>query len=285
MRWSLAAASLAVLGSSVDAISAGVMEIDLLFPRENETYAPDANMPVVFSIRNAAAYGQYLAPSITAQLINTTAVPDDSIWASIGYWVDPELDGANWTSHEPYLAYSFNKAFRFEASWTLSWRVWLTGCKADDDGVHRGHTGYYVSDWLNITLTTKKGGKTPDLVAATADGRACDSTAVVVAITDKLFNVTEPPPQVATCAVLDLAATPTHAADPCKATIDSAAAASISAALVEYQCNGDNAPASCPPKPSPTYTKHSAAAQGLAVMGAASFTGVLGAVFVGLLWA
>ena len=288
MWWSLAAASLAALSTSVEAISAGTMEFDLLFPRDNETYAPNANMPVVFGIRNPA-YGQYLQPSLSAKLQNTTVIPDlmpgDSIWADIGFHVEPELKGANWTSNEQYFAYSFNTAFRYEANWTLSWRAWLTGCEPDSDGVYRGHTVRRLSEWQTIRITTKKGGMMPDLVAATANGRACYSTASIIAVSDKVYNVTEPPPAPPMCAVLDLGGSPTT--ERCSVTIDSAAAASISAAQVEHQCNGNDAPADCPPKPSPTFaTKKSAAAQRPpAVVGAASFAGVLGAVFAGLLWA
>ncbi len=283
MRWSLTAASLAALSTGVDAISAGAMEVNLLFPRDNETYAPNANMPVIFSIRNAA-YGQYLEPFINALLYNTTVVPDDSITAGM-YVVQPNLDFVNWAAvPEPYFAYSFNTAFRYEANWTLSWRLGVTSCKADGDGVQRGHTVRYVSDTVSINITTKRGAKMPDLVAATAGGKACNSTGAIIAVTDKAFNVTEPPPAAPTCAVLDLEATPTI--DPCKATIDAAAAASITAAQREYQCNGNDAPADCPPRPSPTYTRNSAAAQRPAGAGTACFVaGALGAVFAGLLWA
>ncbi|KAK4155344.1 hypothetical protein C8A00DRAFT_13646 [Chaetomidium leptoderma] len=46
--WSLVA-SLAWLGAIVNA--AGVLEVDLVFPR-NETYAPPTYMPVIFAFRN-----------------------------------------------------------------------------------------------------------------------------------------------------------------------------------------------------------------------------------------
>ncbi|EGO59864.1 hypothetical protein NEUTE1DRAFT_61620 [Neurospora tetrasperma FGSC 2508] len=60
--WSLLA-SLVSLWAVVDAADSGILEVDLLFPR-NETYAPTEWIPYVFSIQNAKL-AKYLVPEIS----------------------------------------------------------------------------------------------------------------------------------------------------------------------------------------------------------------------------
>jgi hypothetical protein len=72
--WSLMAA-LACLGGIINAaepaVAAGVVEIDLVFPR-NETYAPTQWMPVVFAVRNTEL-ARYLIPSMSYSVRNSSS--------------------------------------------------------------------------------------------------------------------------------------------------------------------------------------------------------------------
>ena len=237
-------ASLACL-DVIDA--ADMLEIDLLFPRDNETYAPTELMPIVFGLRNAEL-GQYLQPELDVGVHNSTS----SFYNHWGVELasTKALTWANWSSHEPYFASIFAPGFTTETTWTLYWTVSWTSCKADGDGVFRGHTKRNESTGFVIKFTIKNGGQAVDLAAATANGKACASDGFAIGVTDKFVNVTNllglgEGPNLETCVAM-ASSTPTPTADPCRVTIDSTAAASISAELSLASCYALHSPTECP---------------------------------------
>ncbi len=261
--WSFVA-SLACLGV-VDA--ADMLEVDLLFPRDNETYAPMERFPIVFGLRNAEL-GQYLQPTLDVALQNSTS----EFWedrSGIESMSSSVLTRADWSSHEPYFASMFVNAFTTETTWSLYWTVSWTRCKADGDGVFRGHTTWNESTRFLINFTIKNGGQAVDLVAATANGKACANDGFAIGVTDKV-NVTNllglgSKPELETCMVM-ASSTPTPTADPCRVTIDSTAAASISAQRSQLLCYDTH------PKLTDCPSQRKSAGPRLAVAGVACMT-------------
>jgi hypothetical protein len=100
VAWS--AVALAYIGTVGGA--ADVVEIDLVFPRMNETNAPTDRLPVVFAVQNAE-FAQNLRLFIAYMIRNGTNFTVIKRWRH-------DLGEANLSSHEPYFAY---KAHTMEA--------------------------------------------------------------------------------------------------------------------------------------------------------------------------
>ncbi|KAH6853323.1 hypothetical protein B0I37DRAFT_358996 [Chaetomium sp. MPI-CAGE-AT-0009] len=266
-------ASLAWFGNVVGA--AGVLEVDLVFPRTNETYAPRANMPIVFGFRNAKL-AQHLRP-----IIQVTIRGNDDIFYS------ETMRSVNWTSAEPLFEYTFIRdMFTNEGQWWIFWELYWTSCAEDEDGVFSGET---ITNHTSrrTAFTIKDDGQVFDLVAITANDETCpEEQGVAINVTDTTTNVSRPhdgwslpwTPHYTCVAVAS--STPTPTPNPCLVKIDSAVDASISVALHRGLCNNwndtDN-PEDCPPGTLGGPPKN--AAQQLAVVGlgclAAAFGGVL----------
>ncbi|KAL2136127.1 hypothetical protein VTI74DRAFT_5350 [Chaetomium olivicolor] len=123
--WSVVA-SLACLVATVEA--AGMLEVDLLFPRANETYAPTPYMPINQSNPHE---GQ------------------GDIYEMVLTW-------ANWTNDKPHFVYTSKDNFPTEASWMIIWEVYCTSCKKAYNGLLHGNlmTNYSSPSW--IEMTTKR---------------------------------------------------------------------------------------------------------------------------------
>ncbi|KAL2173023.1 uncharacterized protein P884DRAFT_333100 [Thermothelomyces heterothallicus CBS 202.75] len=259
-------ASLVYLGAVAD--PAGVLEVDLVFPR-NETYAPTPYMPIVFGFRNGEL-ARRLNPEILVTMRNSTALGDISSYIETPVTV-------NWTSNEPNFVYTvFQNEFAIEGTWWIAWDVWWTTCKVEDDGLIHGDITRNHSSRLS-DFVIKKGGKAVDLVAITANDKTCPETlGITINVTDTTAPISfanQPVPlrvsypRLETCA---LVASSTPTANPCLVRIDSTAAAAISASAKSRQCILDRTP-DCPDR----WKKNTA--QQLAVAGAASFAAALGA--------
>ena len=264
--WAMVA-SLACLGAVVDA-AGGVLEVDLVFPR-NETYAPPTDsIPVVFAFQNAA-FAQYLNHKISYTVRNQSDLAGNPILS-----FNHDLRWANWSSHEPYLVAAFHEILKTEGRWRLTWSVNWQSCEEDSFpalGSGRGLIGN-DSTW-SVDFAVEKGAQTVDLVAATANDKTCPAElGVAINVTGKTVKV----PSSAnwsggdTCAVV-ASSSPTPTANPCRVKIDSTAASSLSASWTAELCGSLNPPASCPSK------NAAAGTQRLAVAGAACLGVTLGA--------
>ncbi len=227
--------------------AADMLEVDLLFPRDNETYAPMERFPVVFGFRNAEL-GQYLQPRLDVGLHNSTS----EFWqdrTGIEDMASGALTWANWSSHEPYFASVFVNGLTTD-TWSLYWTVFWTRCKADSDGVFRGHTTGNESTRFLINFTIKNGAQAVDLVAATAaNGKAWANDGLAIGVTDKFVNVTDllklsSKPELEKCVVM-ASSTPTPTGTPCRVTIDSTAAASIAAKRSDRMCYDSHSVVEC----------------------------------------
>jgi len=263
--WSFMA-SLACIG--IVAEPAGVLEVDLVFPR-NETYEPTPYMPVVFGFRNGEL-ARRLRPTISVRIRDTVNLDNFE-----GYLEKPVT--VNWTSNEPNFVYTvFPNTFATEGNWMISWDVSWTSCKVEDDGLIHGDIMKKRATRLS-NFVMKKGGKAVDLVAITANNETCTETlGVAVNITNttaKISPANQPEtflssdPGLETC-VLVATSTPTPTTNPCLIKIDSSAAAAISASAKAKQCISDRTP-DCPDR------WEENAAQQLAVAGMACFAMVI----------
>jgi len=255
---------LATPGLGADTGGAGVLEIDLVFPRTNETYAPTPYLPLVFGFRNAKL-ARHLDLDLLVDL-HTTGRLDG------GLLDPPVLAGVNWTSQEPYFAYTL-QVLNTEGTFSLGWYAQWAECKADRDGVFRGHTKQNYSEMRSpyrVEFAIKNGASAYNLMATTAPARPC----ATVGLTGQLVNVTEEPNaanqgsrELETCAVV-APASPTATAGSCRLTIDADTAANITAKVTYRLCRKTKSSAECSTN----------AAQRAAVAGVASLAALLGAV-------
>ncbi|KAJ4854214.1 uncharacterized protein T069G_11193 [Trichoderma breve] len=186
------------------------LEVDLLFPR-NETYAPSWLMPVVFAVQNSS-----LAVPLDVQIQwtmwegNNTRSPG-SIGLG-GYDVAGDVAGARSTPKNPYLISDAVNTISYpDGVWTLAWYVQYNSCEYNDP---EGPWTTYSENFTTV-FTVSKSGKAIDLEAAT-------SSDVCGAAQAQAFNITSP-------GKCDSSFGPSPTTNPCAATIDSAAASSISA--------------------------------------------------------
>lgn len=199
--------------------AASKYEVDLMFPR-NETYAPQALMPVVFALQNPA-----LIASIGSYSISWSLTRDDnsSVPGSINGAVFEGNLAAQSSQVEPYYdTASVNTMAYPDSSWTLSWFVNSLNCTpllAGYDPYHREYNG-------SVTFATKKGAQLPDLVAATAPG-ACDSA---TGIAFDVLSVTK-----GRCA--SLGPYVSGSANPCGASLNATGASSITAEATAFACS------------------------------------------------
>ncbi len=232
--WSLAV-FLTSLGAIVDA--AGILEVDLLFPRKGETYAPTDSMPVVFAFQNAEL-ARYLNPVITYYLQRQSPYGDVKAYEHDLRWT------TNLAGHEPYFAYTFFNNFTTQGNWRMSWDLFWQSCDEHAGPYDRNIIGNFSGDIVEFTI--KNDGRAVDLVAATTNNGTCprEYYGVAINVTDTTMSVK---PEVNwrgndTCVVV-ASSSPTPTADPCRVKIDSDIAASMFAAK---SCHSLNPPADCP---------------------------------------
>jgi hypothetical protein len=248
------AGSLACLGVAVNA--ADGVEIDVVFPR-NATYAPTANFPVVFAIRNTAL-AKLLVLTLQSFLRNGSGFN-----STFGHSTQ-DLTRGNFSS-EPYFVYYY-RTLDAEGPYELFSTAYWTSCNASSAPV----SPLSNSTSLGVQFAIQKGAQPVDLVAATANDETCSArSGIVIDVNDQTLEYPASGRQSAgTCAVLAISS-PTPTAD-CRVRIDSATAASMSASLQAALCKGLNPPADCP--------KGSSAVEQLAVVGVASVAAALGAI-------
>ena len=243
----------AYLGDNANA-AAGVLEIDVVFPRSNEAYAPTDTFPMVFALQNAQL-AKHLAPSIISFVWNGT----NTTFGESHH----DLTNSNYST-EPYFVYHWLK-IDTEGPYRLFSTASWTSCNVTGDKVS------FDSNTTNFSVDfiIKRDAQAIDLVAISANDNACSATGIAINVTDETREVPETlDRQGGTCAVL-APASPTTAANPCRVKVDTAVDASMSAVLHDLSCKGVNPPADCPKEN---------VVQQLAVAGVASFVAALGAI-------
>ena len=276
----VAAALLASLGASADATGGGVVEFDVMFPR-NETYAPGDELPVLIAIQNAAL-ATHLNAEMNLRLYNLTELLLDRNDGNLftqplrtwGRWLKNE----NLTANEPYFmldvlsqTYELNGG---EGRWRLAWAVYWEGC-AGIAATTLSPVNRWNDSHRHVDFTIQRGAQPIDMVAGTADGKPCPPALGVA------LNVTSPtvavPPAASwtgdpSCAVV-ASDSPTPTANPCRVKVDSAVVARMSASRLAEMCEAR-----------PGHCGQSGASQPLAVAGAAGLAVTFGALGFFLLW-
>ncbi|KAK3947972.1 hypothetical protein QBC32DRAFT_352734 [Pseudoneurospora amorphoporcata] len=230
VTWSLLL-SLISLGIVADAADSGIIEVDLLFPR-NETYAPTEWMPFVFSIRNGEL-SKHLNPFLRYRGWNTS-----DLGAHGFTFRNEKLKFANWSSQNPYFVYNFRNDLQSEGTWWLDWEFYFLSCNEDFTSVlDPGAPVFLNNTFRRITFTIKEGGQPVDLVAATANDKTCsEQNIAAINVTGKTQDAPlsgdELPDDI--CAVVG---SPEPSAIPCQVKVDSAVAASMTASLRDRLCD------------------------------------------------
>lgn len=250
--------SLVCLAVAVNATDGGVIEASLVFPR-NESYAPTDSLPIVFAFQNAE-----LAEHFNFHIYYTIRNASD-IWSNETVSFPKSLKWANWSSHEPYFASTFYRdKFLIEGRWELLWRLTWGACH-EEDAFMRTPPRVSNVTFGGIDFTIKSGAQAADLVTGTANDKLCtEGPGLAVNVTGQV----EHDPMGNSCAVVVASSTPTP--NPCRVSIGSATAASISASWTARACNATFPPDFCPPK-------EDSSSQRLAVAGVASLAAVFGA--------
>ncbi|KND91190.1 hypothetical protein TOPH_04106 [Tolypocladium ophioglossoides CBS 100239] len=212
------------------------VEVDLVFPRNDDTYAPVPLMPV-FAIQNLHV-SQPLFLDFHYYIIGPPYKYNGLI--------QPKHGWANYSSGpDPYLVFHYTSQLNnTEGRWMLSWELRSGNCSMSDEYAPLKVAGLVQRNY--IYFTTKNGAQQPDLVAATQDGTCSKTESFAFNITGMLdvplgshYN------NQASCPTLSPAA-PTP--DPCRVKVDSASASSISYAIQSSACWGGLMPAfTCPP--------------------------------------
>ncbi|KAK6337284.1 hypothetical protein TWF730_002690 [Orbilia blumenaviensis] len=262
--WSLVG-MLACLGPSVEAVAAGALEVSVVFPRINETYAPASMFPIVYGLENAE-----LAKNLNLVINSYLRGGPAGYFGNTIYNIQKTYGDFS-RSKKPYLVYMYLR-LENEGDYELESYVHWSRC---------GLSGNNITYLFNNTLLSKRvpfylkeGGRGVNLVEITADENpTCSAPTFSIDIGTETQEVIVPDPVTGTCAVIS--STPTLALNPCRVKIDAAADESMLAAVLAANCGGSNPPPACP--------KEGSAAQKLAIGGVAGLAAVLGA--VGLLLA
>lgn len=264
--WSLMG-TLACFGAFGKA-AAGVLDIGVVFPRQNETYAPMERFPVIIALQNAQL-ATYLNLLVQFNIYNGSMTMLDSIDGR-----EFDLQSANYTNYntEPYLLYAFMD-FRNEGPLKLRLEAWWRQCDMSGEEVSIT-TDNRTNLWVDFDI--REGAQTADLVSATAQEEACPThVGAAINVTDETHDVSVfnqgNRHLTGNCSVVD-SSTPTPDSNPCRVRIDEAAVESIEAEDLERRCSSEiwNPPPECP--------KKDQGLQQLSVASGATFVGVLAAV-------
>lgn len=231
----LASLWLCQLAACRNANQTSFVEVDLVFPRDEQTYAPMPMMPIVFSVYDPNGVAKWLNLQILFQLTNDHNGNLQSRTRQLT--VDmPEKNGTH------YVYDTIRHVAETEGSWKFSWTLTYSNCIDSED------YDYYDSDEQAPTLVdieqqvegtvsfnTKNDGKKPDL----QDNDNCDSRLVQQYGIEEVFSAPSQfanpyPVTQASCASLQYSE-PT--ARPCSITVDAAAASSVSAQMTASECS------------------------------------------------
>ncbi|KAK8036445.1 hypothetical protein PG991_001582 [Apiospora marii] len=208
------------------------VEVDLIVP-QNETYAPTEIFPFVFAWQNAA-----LAPSLDPGINMVFNLWNDSKSAANPEIVLSTLDLSDtiFNASDPTFVYGYRLNFTSglgDGPWhvRMTWETMAGNCS--DHGLYFG--GGYVQPG-DVEFTIPKGGRQPDLVAATSDKERCKNIPhATFNITGTQFRRPQPTRPHDSCAVFS-DVQPRPEGDPCKVQVSPSAASSIVATIRSSEC-------------------------------------------------
>ncbi|OJJ70166.1 hypothetical protein ASPBRDRAFT_45468 [Aspergillus brasiliensis CBS 101740] len=204
--------SIIAMGSEAPDTFSGIFEVDLISPR-NETYTPQALMPIVFALQNPHLSSDLVA-YITWDLWegNNRSAP-----GSINGGLLENLWSDLWSPDLHYLTRFVDTLSYPDGFWTFAWTLHFSNCSqnmsaAQDLKIHN-----------DIVFTVSQSGQAPSLEAATSSGTCGIQSA-------NALNVTASGDD---CGFLG----PTPTTNPCAATVNASAASSIWADATAFACD------------------------------------------------
>ncbi|KUL87888.1 hypothetical protein ZTR_03239 [Talaromyces verruculosus] len=215
------------MGQTVQPASPGILEVDALFPR-NETYTPQAAMPIVLAVQN---------PSLLRPL---GAIFSWDLWEGDNYSSPGSIQqGAfdvksmDFISNNTALITEFINTISYpDGYWTLYWSLQIDTCLQHGNSSFQHFQPIYVNS--STVFTISKTGQAPNVVAATSSD-TCGSASAFA------FNATSFE-EFEFCGWLG--STPTT--NPCSATINATVASSILAEGTTTACALKNPNVTCP---------------------------------------
>jgi hypothetical protein len=209
--------------------SSGVVEVDLIFPR-NETYAPTAYLPIIFAFQNSHL-APFLNPLIHIDVYLAQNADGSTQWAPPASIDLEQLRWANFTNNDTYFAYPTYQRNKFtfttEGTWQVTWTFNWAVCTEDSlaNNILMRNESQHTT-----MLTIRKGAQEVDLVSGTTDKSCSGQDGVAVNITNTLHIPSSAhwEGQGDMCAST---ASSVPKSDPCRVSIDPAAAASISCSI------------------------------------------------------
>jgi hypothetical protein len=239
----------------VDAKDPGVVEVDLVFPR-NDTYTFSESMPVVFAVQNPYL-ADFLQFRLSYEIWNSSIYPGRNGLPEVAATLD--LQNVSLSSENPYFAHhslpglSERRDFPRDGQWILVWSLWWANCSdaTTQTWAWSPYDTFGISDGGNVEFTIKYGDQTLDLVVATSSQRQCPPNSghgklgVAINVTGQTKLLDPSRNSFTGCAIL--APSPTPTPRPCQVSVDAATAASMSAVWHEELCHSHWAPKDCKP--------------------------------------
>lgn len=229
-----------------------VMQVDLLFPRDDQVYTPTPYMPIVFSVQNPRL-ARHTYPSMLVRFHNHS---DPNERGGMSYYTQ-HLNVTDWASNETFFAYTLVDTFAHEGNWSITWHLSWASCKIDD-----GHEGAFLGliernctceRLSRASFITRNGGQALDLVASTAAAATANETACAGGVAINVSEETMPldtlwqpdwvPLSDDTCVIASQ--TTSSARNACGVRIDPALAANITADARARVCAAVHPPSDC----------------------------------------
>lgn len=224
----LAWLSLLACGSSLvkaaDSAS-GVMEVDLIFPR-NDTYDPIDNWPVIFAVQNFE-----MAQSLDGSLNWHAWLDADDTYSNVFSWSMIDFKDLNSSrSGTQFLSETTWKLQGVEGTWRLRWWFSMRNCTVDmKDAFSMPLYIGFASYSREIVFTTKKGAAQLDFAAYTESGACRDTDGIAYNVSETISGLGE----VKICPIIQDTMPPPN---PCAVEIDNETASDISFGLNHSGC-------------------------------------------------
>lgn len=214
-----------------------LLDIGVVFPRENETYEPTGDFPILFGFQNAEKAAK-LNLEIRYFIRNGTGREHTTFGFSNFSLTDADL------STEPYVVPYWDKVDtegHFQVFASVYWSV----CDESDAEVTMGRN----SSTFSVHFDMKRGAQKIDIPTLTAAKDTCSERAgIVLDVTGETRRI---PDSDEVCPVI-ATPSPTATANPCRVEIGTAAAASMTDAQKAWRhawrCRSEDPPPSDCPK-------------------------------------
>jgi hypothetical protein len=217
--------------SPCSALDSGIVEFDLVFPR-NDTYAPAEAMPIIFAFQNSK-----LADDLQSLLFWSVHQVVDSNNSSIhgkgtGGVLENQPGSSFFNNGTSFYTTVILDTVNIEGVWKFQWNVNVENCTGLQNDLDTGTYDGVFELPPSLIFTTKAGAPLPDLQAASGEPSCATANQSVAFDVVGSMNLTVPdtnglPTSYTPCAIM----TPlpsTVSINPCAPTLDAFGASSIS---------------------------------------------------------